>query len=531
MLKYCSPLFLLLQAALSCFSQGFQRHFGDSLSQINTTFLPTNDGGYLLSGYTYKNFIPNSSDIFFCKTTSNLLVQWTKVLGGAQDETGGMIETLETLDGYTLLCARSVSFGENPVLIHTDTGGNVLWTRSYGSTTILDAGSDLLLLPDSGYLITGRTLSSGFGIGDLWAIRTDKNGNVLWNKTYGGSNSEAGARSLLLQGGNILLTGNTLSFGAGNRDGFVIQIDLSGNLVRSKTIGATGEDYIQEVVQLSNGDFVFAGRTTSAGPGMNNIFLLRTDSLLNPLWGTAYGESNFNYFLAKLIPDVKGGYAVCGYRKNSTGGTEKGVLFITDSAGIIVFSGIYGGPGNDRFNDMIQLPDSGFMLSGQYDSQGDLEAWLVRTDKNGNTGCLDSVASLATQSYTTISSFNGNSMNGGSDSVYFPSAQSVLYQGFVFCPPVSVDENKTEFSGLLVYPNPSGGIVNCCLPFIKDMPVNLEIYNLIGERVLASNIMHPPVSKGLITLPNIDLSSRPRGLYIIKVIYGRDLFTGKFILY
>jgi len=148
------------------------------------------------------------------------------------------------------------------------------WNKTYGGTGDDWAGS-VVQTSDGGFVMAGGTDSFGAGDYDFWLVKTDAEGNMEWNKTYGGTDIDT-ARSVIQTGdGGYAIAGQTMSFGAGGRDFWLVKTDAEGNMEWNKTYGGGEGDYLFSVVQTGDGGYALAGYTYSFGAGYDDLWLVK----------------------------------------------------------------------------------------------------------------------------------------------------------------------------------------------------------------------------------------------------------------
>jgi hypothetical protein len=245
----------------------------------------TSDTGFVVAGYT-KSFGSGAADCYLVKTDSLGNVQWSRTYGGIANEgvpAIGNISVHQTLDGGYIIADYTNSFGAGGYdfyLIRTDATGAVTWSKTYGGTEDeYGYGNNLGQLGDGGYIITGYTFSFGSGNADVYLVKTNGNGNVLWSKTYGGALDDYGYAVQQTPDGGFIINGSTRSFSAnGQFDMYLIKTDLNGNLLWSKTYGGNNQDNGYAVEITSDGGYVATGYTHSFGAGQYDIYLVKTDA-------------------------------------------------------------------------------------------------------------------------------------------------------------------------------------------------------------------------------------------------------------
>jgi TolB-like protein len=240
-----------------------------------TSVQQRSDGGYILAGYGVVG--AGYYDAFLVKTDAYGYISWAKTYGGTSGD--GAFSLQQTSDGGYILAGYTRSFGaggSDAFLVKTDANGNVIWAKTYGGTSD-DLFYNFLQTSDGGYILAGSTSSFGAGGSDVFLVKTDANGNIIWAKTYGGTSSDGAFSVQQTSDGGYILAGFTYSFGAGGSDVFLIKTDANGNIIWAKTYGGTGGENATSVLQTSDGGYILAGETNSFGAGGGDAFLIKTD--------------------------------------------------------------------------------------------------------------------------------------------------------------------------------------------------------------------------------------------------------------
>ena len=201
--------------------------------------------------------------------------------------------------------------------------------QAYGGPDV-DRGIFVNLVEDGGFIAVGSTKSSGAGNEDIYLVRTDSAGEVLWSKTFGGIEQDLGW-SVHGTSNGFVLAGSTRSFGSGQNDFYLVKTSADGEEEWSKTFGGEGNDRCWALIRTNDGGFVLAGETTSFGEGEEDFHLVKTDSLGIMLWSQTYGGAKSDRCFSVVQAD-DGGYVLAG-QTYSDGAGDRDVYVVKTSAG------------------------------------------------------------------------------------------------------------------------------------------------------------------------------------------------------
>lgn len=369
--------------------KAFQRTYGGTgNNEEGMSAIQTSDGGYILCGYS-NSFGNGSNDVLLSRLDSDGSVLWSKTYGGTADDVGSYV--IPTNDGGYIIGGYSNSFGLGNFdiyLLKTNSTGSLLWSNVYGGSA-LDLIRAFDKTNDGGYMISGYTGSFGAGNFDMFLIKTNSNGNVLWSNTYGGTNFELGYVAAQTSDGGYMFTGQTSSYGAGDYDIYLVKTNSAGSLLWTKTYGGTAHDKGYSCYPTNDGGYLISGYTNSFGAGAFDLYLIKVDNLGSYQWAKTYGGTNNDFFIysRKLAGDD---LVLLGYAGSfSAGGDNDFYAIKTNSSGNLLWSRAYGNSGSERSQSVWPTSDNGFLFSGQSNgfSTGDQDIYLIKTDSDGNSGC------------------------------------------------------------------------------------------------------------------------------------------------
>lgn len=295
-----------------------------------------------------------------------------------------------------------------------DASGNIEWQKCYGGTET-DLARAIVQLSDGGFAIAGYKnsvdgdASMNHGAYDMWLIRIDSVGTLLWEHSYGGSADDDCFDMIATADEGFLLTGMSASLDGdvtvnhGGLDGWLVKVDSAGILEWQKTFGGSGEEYFYQAEQTNDGGYITTGFTSSGNGdvsnliGITDVWVVKMDALGNIQWEKTYGgtQDDRSYAIAAL---ANGDFVVAGKTASSDydvsglhGNYDLWVIGI-NNAGNLLWQKCVGGTNSDYAWDASAASGNGCIISGEtFSNDGDIysyhnsgDAWLVRIDSSGN---------------------------------------------------------------------------------------------------------------------------------------------------
>ena len=203
--------------------------------------------------------------------------------------------------------------GSNVWAIKLGAEGNVVWNKIFGGTAKW-AGRGITVTQDNSYMVAGYVCQSLTDNYDFLVLNLDKNGNMIWNHTFGGIESDK-AYSIATVNGGCIVAGDTRSQGSGDSDAWIIKISLAGEKIWERTIGGSNFDSPTYVAALPEGRCVVAGTTFSYGNGLRDYWLLQLGDTGEVISNCSIGRDNYEEAYAAL-PTGNSTYIMAGWTKS-----------------------------------------------------------------------------------------------------------------------------------------------------------------------------------------------------------------------
>lgn len=384
-------------------------------------------GGYSFSGISGDKVESNNgnSDYWVLNFNTALSNNWQKNIGG--DSSDVLFKVLGTSDGGFFcggMSSSTVSGSKTSPkigrydfwVIKYDSSGNLVWQNSYGGTDI-DALVDIIELADGNFILGGRSSSpisgtkteNSRGGSDYWIVKIDVDGNVLWDKTFGGDQTEILTNVQLDEFENIYLSGTSNSAisgektenGYGINDIWIVKLNSNGVFIWDKTVGGDSQDdngYISilnsNLYILSNSVSSISGTKTENSKGQSDYWVTKMDLNGTIIWDKTIGGSWYDIPKSLRVTNDKqlllSGYSwsgISGDKTEPTNGIYDYWLVSIDTSANILWQKTIGGSDWDQLSVTLEISDNHYLLVGDSksnisgdkteSSRGQEDYWLV----------------------------------------------------------------------------------------------------------------------------------------------------------
>ncbi len=359
------------------------KNYGGEQKEDCYSVCQTLDGGFVMVGRA-NSFGAGDFDAWMVKTDANGEMEWFRTFGDTYIDEAYSVKQMT--DGGYIISGMSTAFGwaGEGWLIRTDNEGNMLWSRGYHPAQgAVQSGwdylYDVLVTPD-GEVVAFGYAATEMGILQAWIFKADPDGDVIWEKVFGGEFWDRIFAAKMTEDGGFVGVGDThVTYDSTyyRHDGWLIKFNAEGDTVWTRHFGADPHDIFRAVNLTADGGYIIAGERQHEVDGPFYGWMVKTDSLGNESW-------NSDFSLGALMAVCQaddGNFIGAGIILDDVSAFE-GWLIKVDSKGNIVWEDmINGSKMDDMFLSMSRTADNGFILAGKHNSQPDYgDYWLVRMD-------------------------------------------------------------------------------------------------------------------------------------------------------
>ena len=364
----------------------FNNTFVDASYDYGRSLIQTNDGNYLIAG-NMSILGDNYSNALLVKIDHKGEQEWKRDYTFSSTDRLNAVK--ELADGGIIMAGFTMSatdYSKDVLVIKTDAEGNVEWQRSYGDAQDETANS-IDISNGGGFIITGEVINANTGFGLCYLMKIDDEGELSWSNTFGGSQNDNGFSVTSTNDGGFAITGVTRSLGDNDGDAWLIKVSGSGAIQWERTYGGEDTEFGRAIQQTVDGGYIIIGQTESFGIGSSDAYLLKTDSEGNEMWSQSFGGQGTDQG-RYVVETADQGYLISGYTDSfgASGGFNFWIIK-TNSLGEPEWQRFYGEHGDDRGLSGIQTSDGGYAIAGYTSSGGSNSSNIlfIKTDDNGNS--------------------------------------------------------------------------------------------------------------------------------------------------
>ncbi len=443
----------------------------------------TSDSGYVVTGVTCSMGEPNG-EVWLLKANKYGDTLWTRTFRGEGRGAIGKCVQQTADGGYIITGSINIySDGSTPDLwlIKIDSEGETLWTKAYGGKD-WDYGNDIIEISDSGFVIVGSTSSFGSGERDVWLIRTDHNGDSLWTRTFGGTDGDYGNSVCYASDGGYIITGSTKSYGSVGYDVWLIKTDTAGNMLWTRTYGGRSDDGGESVKPTADEGYIISGTTQGLTSHYSDIWMIKTDADGDTLWTKRLGGSYYDVG-PSIQQTTDGGFVIAGYTR-SFGAGDYDVWLVRLCAPVIADTIA---PAAPRCV-LAEAGDGQVILIWAKNTESDFLRYRIYGGTTVNsTTAIDSTES-AFDTTRTISGLN----NGTTYYFRIAAVDTALnesdFSNEVSATPaaLAVDESSaipTSFALHPAHPNPFNPSSTIRFDLPHNVDVRIVVYDILGREV------------------------------------------------
>lgn len=459
-------------------------------------------------------------------------VIWSSMFGGPGIQKG--FECVFCSDGgYAITGTDGLAFERKTLLIKTNSAGEEEWIKEISLAQYVSTECKTILQTvDNGYILGGFTQDNP-PQSDALLLRTDNLGNLLWFRTYDVDEDDWFRHVSATSDGGYIIAGASGIYLVGGLDVFLVKTDSEGITEWRLVYGGSLNDSAFGVIQTADGGYAVAGGTESYGAGWVDGWLIKVDANGSVEWDQTFGGTDFDRFL-DLVQTPDGGFLICGYSFSYGFGNQMW-LVKTDSSGELEWHQTYGLDGAESASSILLLPDGGCVLAGNSTSFGDEpDIWLVKTDSLGNID-WDAVFSTPDSDIgkCVVHASDGGFVISGR-SGYQPSGEVDVCLIKIEPPPTGIPGDFPGQNSFMCWatPNPFSSFTDINYTLHQTKPVCISVFDVTGRIVTSFVSEVQTAGNHTITWNGRDDEGNiaSSGIYFALVQAGTDINTVKLVL-
>lgn len=360
----------------------WEKTFGGDASDVAHSIFQTNDGGFIVAGETNGKGA-GKEDFLIIKLNKDGVTEWEKTLGSEKHDIATSI--IQTKDGGYIVTGntKKMSGRKSDIwLMKLDENGEMLWEKTLGGSKD-DFASSIVETQDGGLALVGDTRSKG-DKSKIWFLKMSAKGQIEWEKVIGGRIDEFALSLVHTTDGGYGIAGYAYlgTKKMGHHNFWIIKLTAQGKIVWERTYGGMEDDFAYALTQTEDNGFVVAGSSISKNQEQYRV--LKIDQNGQKVWDKTFG-GNDDDFAFSVANSSDGGVLIAGYTKSKGEGDSDIWILKLDKEGTLIWDRTFGGQGEDMALSITETEDRGMAIAGTTRSKGNGESdiWVIKLNEQG----------------------------------------------------------------------------------------------------------------------------------------------------
>jgi hypothetical protein len=396
---------LVLSIVVLAVSLGAQwaKTYGDIWKDRLYAITETQDGGFVAVGSAELPMVEgNWIDTLVMKLSSEGDVVWSRTHGWLEHD---WFEAVFPLDDGGFIVAGSYEDIDYDLryamILKLDADGNLVWRRIYSVGGLNSRVESAKQTKDGGIILLGVAYSEFSPELDITVTKLNTAGDIVWSKIFEEFDDDYPSAILQTEDGGYIVAANSLSYPSEERDGLLLRLDPSGEILWQKRYSDGADEWVYDVQQTKDLGFILAGWTKAYGAGETDCWILKILQNGGIEWQRAFGGSRLDA-IHSVVQTGDDGYIVAGVTTSFGAGSSDGLIAKLNPMGEIEWQKTYGGADQDVLNDIMVTSEGGFITAGYTTSfgKGEEDAFVLYLDSNGDIGSACSLIASSTPQQT-----------------------------------------------------------------------------------------------------------------------------------
>ncbi|MEL6650135.1 MAG: caspase family protein [Bacteroidota bacterium] len=329
----------------------------------------------------FRNGLSLLVALLICALPSSAQEKFSKTFGGDRDEHAMAVTTTATGDYVVAGFTNSYGLGKSDVwVMKLDDFGNEVWRQYFGDKDY-DWANDLIETRDGNYVLAGYTRDQKSGKNNAWVFQLNRHGELMWSRTYGGKDADEARSIIQTKDGGFAVAGFSYSNSKGKSDIWLLRLNAVGEILWDQHYGGSGIEKAYSIAETSDEGFVIGGYQHYNETNRADMLVVRTDRNGRGIWRRVVRAPG-NDVIESVLQTDEGQFLAAGWRYNESNKSLDACLVHLNASGRVLNEYLMGGSGKDAFYDLIHTRDGGYVLAGQstsFSKSSDL--WMVKLDK------------------------------------------------------------------------------------------------------------------------------------------------------